>query len=70
MACVGLCAQEPGLGSVRDAGTFPGAGLFWVLAEAGTWRTPGSALQGDLAGVSLIPWFRLRLPEEAGSPVA
>lgn len=40
MACVGLCAQEPGLGSVRDAGTFPGAALSmgpsrgWDMADA------------------------------------
>ena len=40
MACVGLCAQEPGLGSVRDVGTFPGAGLSvgssrgWDVADA------------------------------------
>lgn len=39
MACVGLCAQEPGLGSVRDAGTFPGASLSvgpsrgWDMAD-------------------------------------
>ena len=40
MACVGLCAQGPGLGSVRDAGTFPGAALSmgpsrgWDMADA------------------------------------
>lgn len=37
---MGLCAQEPGLGSVRDAGTFPGADLSmgpsrgWDMADA------------------------------------
>lgn len=62
--------RSPGWGQSEMLEPFLGLACLWVLAEAGTWRTPGLALQGDLAGVSLIPWLRSRLPEGAGSPVA
>lgn len=62
--------RSPGWGQSEMLEPFLGPACLWVLAEAGTWRMPGSALQGDLAGVSLIPWLRSRLPEKAGSTVA
>lgn len=47
--------RSPGWGQSEMLEPFLGLTCPWVLAEAGTWRTPSSAWQGGLAGVSVIP---------------